>query len=71
MIKEIGDEAARAFAAAFYRAIAFGYSIQDAFDLGVNAIMLEGFPEDNTPALLTMPGTDASRVFRIGETGKH
>src|SRR5262245_45068762 len=33
----IGDDAARTFAASFYRGLGFGRSVRDSFDLGVNA----------------------------------
>ena len=36
----IGDEAAKLFAASFYRAIGFGRSIQDAFEQARVALML-------------------------------
>src|SRR5262249_5711313 len=45
MNQSIGDEAAITFAASFYRALAFGRSVQEAFDLGRTALLLEGIPE--------------------------
>ena len=52
MNQAIGDVAARRFAEGFYRAIWDDRSIEDAFESGVNAIALEGIPEDLTPVLL-------------------
>lgn len=44
MNKAIEDEAARVFAAQFYSAIGFGYSIRVAFDQAIAALTLEGIP---------------------------
>ncbi|MEI6330944.1 MAG: AAA-like domain-containing protein, partial [Pseudanabaena sp. ELA645] len=52
MNQAIGDQAARKFAEGFYRAIWDDRSIEDAFASGVNAIALEGIPEELTPVLL-------------------
>lgn len=65
MNKSIGDEAAITFAASFYRAIGFGRSIQEAFDQGIAALLLEGIPEDNTPELLARNGVNPSQVVLI------
>jgi tetratricopeptide (TPR) repeat protein len=43
MRTRVVDEAAIAFAASFYRAVGFGRSIQQAFDQGKVALLLEGF----------------------------
>jgi hypothetical protein len=65
MNKQIGDEAAIAFAASFYRAIGFGRSVQDAFDQAKTALLLEGIPEEKTPELLARSGVNASEVFLV------
>jgi len=52
MNQAIGDQAARKFAEGFYRAIWDDRSIEEAFNSGVNAIKLEGIPEELTPVLL-------------------
>ena len=52
MNQAIGDIAARKFAEGFYRAIWDDRSIEDAFASGVNAIKLEGIPEELIPVLL-------------------
>ena len=53
------DEAARVFATAMYRALAFGKTIQAAFDLAVNALMLDGMEEDwSRPVLRVRKGAN-------------
>lgn len=55
----IRDTAAKAFAVAFYRALASGRSVRVAFDLGVNALMLEGLATDvSRPVLRHREGAD-------------
>src|SRR4051812_43215152 len=58
MNRPIGDAAAIVFAASFYRALGFGRSVKEAFELGNAALLLEGIPEDLTPELLTRPGVE-------------
>jgi len=59
MSDSIGDEAARVFAAAFYRGLAFGRSVRTAFELGINELKLVGFSEDDAiPRLLVRSGVD-------------
>ncbi|GBO55570.1 hypothetical protein APA_3721 [Pseudanabaena sp. lw0831] len=52
MNQAIGDKAARKFAEGFYKAIWVDRSIEDAFALGVNAIKVDGIPEELTPVLI-------------------
>jgi hypothetical protein len=47
----IGDKAAIVFAAAFYRALGFGLDVQRAYELGKNALEIEGITEEQTPEL--------------------
>lgn len=61
----IGDQAAIIFAASFYRAIGFGRSVQEAYEQGKAALLLEGIPEDTTPEMLLRPGADPSRLFLL------
>ena len=61
----IGDQAATTFAASFYRAIGFGRSVQEAFEQGRTALLLEGILEENTPELLTKPGSDPKTCFLV------
>jgi hypothetical protein len=61
----IGDEAAITFSASFYRALGFGRSIQEAFEQGQTALLLEGIPEEQTPELLARDGSDPSQIFLL------
>lgn len=65
MNKAIGDQAARTFAASFYRAIGFGRSVQDAFEQGKLALLLEKSSGKDTPELLVKTGIEASRIFLV------
>jgi hypothetical protein len=65
MNRPIGDAAAIVFAASFYRAVGFGRSVQEAFELGKAALLLEGIPEDQTPELLTRLGVDVAELRLI------
>jgi len=65
MNQPIGDEAAIVFAVSFYRALGFGRSVREAFELGKAALLLEGIPEDKTPELLTRQGVDDTRLILI------
>jgi tetratricopeptide (TPR) repeat protein len=67
MKRAIGDKAATTFAASFYRAIGFGRSVQNAFEQGQTALMVEGIPEEDTPVLLVREGVDPSQVFLVSE----
>jgi CHAT domain-containing protein len=69
MKRAIGDEAAITFAASFYRAIGFGRTIQQAFDQGKTALMLEGIPEQDTPELLVRAGVDPNAIFLVKHGG--
>ena len=66
----IGDEAAIAFAASFYRAIGFGLSVKQAFDQGIVALLLEGIPEENKPELLVKDGVDPEKIVLIAPDEK-
>ncbi len=68
MNDSIEDQAAINFAASFYHALGFGRSVQDAFDQGKVALLLEGIPEENTPELLVKEGADPSQVMLVGQT---
>src|SRR5260370_14935272 len=65
MNNAIGDQASRTFAASFYRAIGFGRSVQEAFEQGKIALLLEGISDDDTPELLVKTGIEASRIFLV------
>ncbi len=63
MNTSIGDDAAIKFAASFYRALGFCRSVQDAFDQGITALMLQGIPEENTPELIVRQGIDPNLII--------
>lgn len=65
MSEPFNDNAAITFSAAFYQAIGFGRSIQEAFEQGKIALRLENIAGHETPVLLVRQGTDASRVYII------
>ena len=66
MADSIEDEAARVFAAAFYRGLAFGRSVQTAFDLGVNELKLRALKDDeDVPLLLIRDGVDGASVTLV------
>ena len=56
----ISDDAAIVFSAAFYRAIGYGRTIQQAFDSARTEIALYGMPEEDTPQLFVKKGADVS-----------
>jgi hypothetical protein len=65
MSDEIGDEAARIFAAQFYSAVGFGHSVGKAFGQAKAALMMEGIPEEDTPRLFTEEGVDAGQIVLV------
>ncbi len=60
--RAIGDTAAIAFAAGFYRALGYGRSVATAFDLGCNEIDLTSLDGSDIPQLLTRTGIDATTI---------
>ncbi len=65
MNDSIDDVAARVFAAQFYSAIGFGYSVQRAFDQAKARLMLDGILEENTPELFVREGLSADEVVLV------
>lgn len=62
----IADEAARVFAVALYRALGLGRTIAEAFQLGVNALMLEGLDDDvELPVLRARRGADPGKTTLV------
>lgn len=59
MNSAVGDGTAIVFAAAFYRALGFGRTVQESFEQARVALMLEGIPEQNTPVLLVKSGVSS------------
>jgi tetratricopeptide (TPR) repeat protein len=66
MKESIYGDAAAVFASSFYRALGFGRSIQEAFEQGRTALLLEGSSEENVPELLVKNGIDPGRIVLIG-----
>jgi WD40 repeat protein len=66
MNRTITDRAAIKFAASFYGALAFGRSVQKAFEQGVARLSAEGITEVDTPELIVRSGVDAARVVLVG-----
>jgi hypothetical protein len=62
MSKAISDEAAISFSAKFYQALAYGKSVQAAFNLGCIQTDMEGLNEQDTPKLLHAPDCDPGTV---------
>ncbi|MCG8420988.1 MAG: CHAT domain-containing protein [Proteobacteria bacterium] len=56
-------------AIAFYMGLGYGRSVQNAFDLGVNEIALQGVPGQDRqgPVLLARPGVDPGAVVLVGQ----
>jgi formylglycine-generating enzyme required for sulfatase activity len=69
MQKAVDDDAAIAFSAAFYQALAFGRSLQKAFDLGRSAVELEGLAGPHTTAELVLrSGVRAGQITLVRPT---
>jgi hypothetical protein len=69
MNRAIGDDAAIAFAAAFYQALSFDRSVDVAFESGKAALMLAGIAEEQTPELLCKEGVDPATVVPFPSEG--
>jgi hypothetical protein len=66
MTEAITDEAAIAFASAFYEALGFGRTLQGAFDLGRHGLMIGHAREDQTPQLYCREGAkDPTQVVLV------
>lgn len=65
MKTNVDDKAAITFSASFYRAIGFGRSIQEAYEQGVTALLLEGFEESNIPELTMKEGVDPAKMYLV------
>lgn len=61
----LADQASVTWSAAFYRALAFGRSVQEAFDQGRVAVLLEGNHETDSFNLLARAGVDPASIFLI------
>lgn len=63
MSRAISDDGARTFSVSFYRALAYGRSIKDAFELAKNALPLSKIPEEAIPQICLKEGVDPSKMF--------
>jgi hypothetical protein len=61
----ISDEASITFGASFYRALAFGHSVQTAFEQARVALALEHPGEEEVPEIIAGPGVDPSLIFIV------
>jgi TPR repeat protein len=61
----ISDAAAITFASSFYSAVAFGDSVQAAFDKARAALAMDHFDERETPQLVTRDGVDAAGLVLV------
>ena len=66
MNRAISDIGAITFAASFYGALAFGRSVENAFDQGLARLRAEGISEIETPELMVRAGVDASTLILVG-----
>jgi hypothetical protein len=63
MGKAVGDKAAIVFASHFYQGLAFGRSVETAFELGKGQLDLSTIPESDTPKLLVRYSVTATEVL--------
>jgi hypothetical protein len=66
MSRAIGDRTATAFAGSFYRALGFGLSVEDAFELGVATLPLESIPGEDVPRLFVRDATTSPHLLLGG-----
>ena len=65
MSTSIGDDAACVFAAQFYSSLAFGYSVEKAYNQALAALQLESIPEENTPRLFIRNNINPSDLILV------
>ena len=65
MSAALGDESARTFAAAFYRALGFGCSVQNAYEQALSSMQLGGWGGQHVPRLIVREGVDADEVIPV------
>lgn len=66
----IHDKSAIVFAAHFYKSLAFGCSIKEAFELAQSQLAMAGIRGVNTPQLLVREGMDAATFHLVQEQSK-
>jgi len=67
---KISDRAAITFGASFYRAVAFGRSVQAAYDQASAALALEHFEDRECPQLVARPDVDPARLVLVPPGGR-
>jgi hypothetical protein len=67
----IMDEAAISFSAAFYNSIAYGQSVQAAFDQACATLKMGGFADHEDPQLVMRPGLKASDIVLVQPPGEN
>lgn len=65
----ISDEGAITFGASFYRALAFGHSVQAAYDQACAALALNHFDEREHPELVARADVDPARLVLVPTDG--
>jgi len=66
MNDSVSDDTAAIFAGTFYRALAFGNSVKNAFAQGLVALRVRNIPEEDIPQLLVKDGVDADKIILVG-----
>ena len=66
-LEPVGDQGARAFAAAFYRGIGYGRPIGEACELGRTAILAAGLEGADDVVLVPRAGIDPARLVMVTE----
>jgi hypothetical protein len=66
----ISDRAAIVFGATLYGAIAFGHSLETAFEQARAALSLEGFPDAESPELVCRAGVDPAVLVLVTNPGQ-
>ncbi|HET7463127.1 MAG TPA: CHAT domain-containing protein [Longimicrobium sp.] len=65
------DEAGILFGASFYRALAFGKSVQAAFQQASALLLMEGFGAEVLPELVAGPGVDPAALVLVSPYATH
>jgi pSer/pThr/pTyr-binding forkhead associated (FHA) protein len=68
MKSAVGDDGARVFSVAFYQSLAFGRTVQSAFDMAKAKLAALGLSDQDLPRLYKRPEVDASKPFLTDES---
>lgn len=66
MTDKIRNDSGWTFAAAFYRSLGYGRSVETAYQSGMAALAVEGLPGKDVVRLFIRPGVDATKVVLLG-----